>query len=64
MLLTKHCIKEDGMGGVCSTYEGKEKCVGVLVGKPESKRPLGRSKLRRKDNIKMYLQEILCESVK
>jgi hypothetical protein len=30
----------------------------VLVGKPEGKRPLGRPGLRRKDNIKMDLQEI------
>jgi hypothetical protein len=37
---------------------------GALVGKPESKRSLGRSKLRWKDNTKMYLQETLCEGVK
>jgi hypothetical protein len=30
----------------------------VLVGKPESKRPLGRPKRRWKDNIKMDLREI------
>jgi len=30
----------------------------VLVWKPEGKRPLGRQKLRREDNIKMYLQEV------
>jgi hypothetical protein len=32
----------------------------VLVGKPEGKRPLGRSRLRRENNIKMYLQEVGC----
>jgi hypothetical protein len=32
----------------------------VLVGKPEGKRPLGRPKLRWKDNIKMDLQEVGC----
>jgi hypothetical protein len=32
----------------------------VLVGKPEGKRPLGRRCLRRKDNIKMDLQEVGC----
>jgi hypothetical protein len=31
---------------------------GVLVGKPERKRPLGRSRRRWKDNIKMDLREI------
>jgi hypothetical protein len=31
----------------------------VLVGKPEGKRPLGRSKRRWEDNIKMDLQEVL-----
>ena len=29
----------------------------VLVGKPEGKRPLGRPRHRRKDNIKMDLRE-------
>jgi hypothetical protein len=32
----------------------------VLVGKPERKRPLRRSKLRWEDNIKMDLQEVGC----
>ena len=30
----------------------------VLVGKPEGKRPLGRHRRRREDNIKMDLQEV------
>ena len=30
----------------------------VLVGKPEGKRPLGRSRRRWEDNIKMDLQEV------
>ena len=30
----------------------------VLVGKPERKRPLGRPRRRREDNIKMDLQEV------
>ena len=32
----------------------------VLVGKPESKRPLGRPSRRWEDNIKMDLQEVGC----
>ena len=35
----------------------------VLVGKPEGKRPLRRPRLRRKDNIKMDLQEVGCEGM-
>jgi hypothetical protein len=31
---------------------------GILVGKPEGKRPLGRSKRRWEDNIKMDFQEV------
>jgi hypothetical protein len=31
-----------------------------LVGKPEGKRPLGRSRCRWGDNIKMDLQEVEC----
>jgi hypothetical protein len=32
----------------------------VLVGKPEGKKPLGRPRLRCKDNIRMDLQEVGC----
>ena len=32
----------------------------VLVGKPEGKRPLGRTRRRWEDNIKLYLQEVGC----
>ena len=32
----------------------------VLVGKPEGKRPLGRSRHRCEDSIKMDLQEVGC----
>jgi len=32
----------------------------VLVGKPEGRRPLGRSRHRWEDNIKMYIQEVIC----
>jgi len=32
----------------------------VLVGKPEGKRPLGRPRRRRQDNIKMDIQEVAC----
>jgi hypothetical protein len=35
----------------------------ILVGKPEGKGPLGRSRLRCEDNIKMNLQEMGCEGM-
>ena len=35
----------------------------VLVGKPEGKRTLGRPKYRWEDNIKMGLQEVICEGM-
>jgi hypothetical protein len=35
----------------------------VLVGKPEGKRPLGKSRRRWDDNIKMDLQEVGCEGM-
>ena len=34
----------------------------VLVGKPESKRPLGRPRRRLEDNIKMDLREVGCDA--
>ena len=33
----------------------------VLVGKPESKRPLGRPRCKWEDNIKMDLREVGCD---
>jgi hypothetical protein len=38
---------------------GEDRSVhSLLVGKPEGKRPLGRPRRRREDNIKMDLQEV------
>jgi len=34
-----------------------------LVGTPEGKRPLGRTKLRWEDNIKMDFQKVGCEGL-
>jgi hypothetical protein len=45
------------MGMACSTH-GKGNTYRFLVGKPEGKKPLGRSRPRWKDNIKMDLGEI------
>ena len=36
----------------------KRDAYSFLVGKPEGKRPLGRPRSRREDNIKMDLQEV------
>ena len=51
------------MDGTCSAYGEKRGVYGVLVGKPEGKRPLGRPRRRWNDNIKMYLQEVGCGSM-
>jgi hypothetical protein len=54
-------IENNEMGEACSA-EGRG-VYRVLVGKPEGKRPLGRPRHRRKDNIKMDLQEVGCEGL-
>jgi hypothetical protein len=46
------------MGRACSTNGKKRNVYGILVGKPEGKRPLGRPRHRWVDNIKMNLKEI------
>ena len=46
------------MGGACSTYGKRRSVYRFLVGKPEEKEPLGRSRHRWEDNIKMYLQVV------
>jgi hypothetical protein len=45
------------MGGACGTHGRGEKRVQVLIGKLEGKRPLGRSRRRREDGIRMDLRE-------
>ena len=44
----------------CGAYGDRRDVYRVLVGKLEGKRPLGRSRLRWRDNIKMDLQEVGC----
>ena len=46
--------------GACSKYGGEQRCVQVLLGKPDGERPLGRLSCRWEDNIKMDLQEVGC----
>jgi len=48
------------MGGACGTYGERRGVYGVLVKKPEGKRPLGRPRRRWGDNIKMDIQEVGC----
>jgi hypothetical protein len=46
------------MGGACSSDREGRGVYRVLVEKTEGKRPLGRSKCRWEDNIKLDLQEV------
>jgi hypothetical protein len=46
------------MGMACSKNWGEEECNRRLLGKAEVKRPLGRPRHRRVNNIKMNLREI------
>ena len=48
------------MGGACSAYGDRKGVNGILVGKPEGKRPLRRPRRRWEDNIKMDLQVVGC----
>jgi hypothetical protein len=45
------------MGRECSTHGEKRNAYRILVGKPEGKRPLGRSGRRWEGNIRMDLRE-------
>jgi len=46
------------MGEACSMYGEKRGIHRVLMGKPEEKKPLGRSRHKWEDSIKMDLQEV------
>ena len=45
------------MGWACGTYGERRGVYGILMGKPEEKRPLGRTRRRWKDNIKMIFRK-------
>jgi hypothetical protein len=51
-------IKQKRWAGNVARTEDKRGAYKVLVGRPDRKRPFGRSRLRWKDNIKTDLQEI------
>jgi hypothetical protein len=51
------------MGRSCSTNGEKRNAYRILVGKPGGKRPLGRTRRRWVDNIKMNLREIGWDGV-
>jgi hypothetical protein len=53
-------IEKNEMGGTCSAYGEEDGRIQGLVGKPEVRRPLGRTKRRLEDNIKIDLQEVEC----
>jgi hypothetical protein len=46
------------MTWACSTNGAKKNAYGILVGKPEGMRPLGRPRRRWVDNIKIDFREI------
>jgi hypothetical protein len=50
-------VKEDEVGGTCSSNGVEEDSVIILVRKPEGKRSLGRPKHTWVDNIKLDLWE-------
>jgi hypothetical protein len=46
------------VGGTCGTHGGGERCLQVLIERPEGKRPLGRPGCRWEDNTEMDLKGI------
>ena len=47
------------MGCACGMYERKEYVYRISVGRPEGKKPLGRSWHRWEDNSRIDLQEVV-----
>jgi hypothetical protein len=50
-------VKEDEMGRACSRTGDKRNAYGILVGKPEGKRSLGRPRRKWVDNIEINFRE-------
>jgi hypothetical protein len=53
-------MKENKMSRACSTYGATRNPYGILVGKPEGKRPLGRHRHSWEDNVEIDLKVIEC----
>jgi len=51
------------MGGTLARMGERRGVYRVVVGKSEGNRPLGKPRLRWENNNKMYLQQVLCESM-
>jgi hypothetical protein len=49
-------VKEKQVSGASEAYEGGKKCMQCLVGKPEGRKPCGRSKRGQENNIAMDLK--------
>jgi hypothetical protein len=49
-------VKDDEMAGAWDTYGEKRDVCGILVGKPEAKRPLGSPRHRGEYSIKVALK--------
>jgi len=49
--------------GSCSTYGERRGLYRVFVGKPEGKKTFGRLSHRWEDNIKMFLQKVVCDGM-
>jgi hypothetical protein len=56
-------LKVNEVDRACSTIGEKRSAYGILVGKPEGKRPLGRPRRRWVKNIKMDLREIKLDGM-
>jgi hypothetical protein len=56
-------MEKNEMAGDVACMRERRGIYRVLVGKPEGKRPLGRPRRRREDNIKMNFQEVGCEGM-
>jgi hypothetical protein len=56
-------IKKEMVGARRDTYVRCEICLHDLVGRPHGKRPLGRSRHRGEDNIKIDLEKLQWGSV-
>jgi hypothetical protein len=56
-------IEKKEKDGACSTYGESRGAYGVLVGKPEGKRPLGRPRRHWENNVKVDLLEIGWEGM-
>jgi hypothetical protein len=52
-------MKEDEMGWICSGCGGEERCLRIVVGRPEGNGPFGEARCRQEHSVALFYARLL-----